>query len=321
MFGFACATPAVDMEEGETGMLGDCDKCDGGWADPEADLPPPSVSVGRAGFSADFAEFLESEYAEYAFEDGYGGWAPGSDGSLTHDPVVFVHGNGDQAQGGSFGGWSTSIAGFRSAGYAEGELYALTWGPGEATQVAAQYHSREHLEGIRAFMIAVLEYTGAERIDVVGHSMGVTLARKAILGGAANDALGGGAYNLGPSIASSVDVFVGIAGANLGLAACWYSGPTTPTCGATNGLYPGRLIWYQVVGRSSFLDDLNERTDPLADEVYSVWSPDDRIIGFGGLVWGEYTAQIPRQDGEIRFDDVGHFALRDEWETQLSLVE
>ena len=142
-----------------------------------------------------------------------------------------------------------------------------------------------------------------------------------MLGGAASDALGGGAYELGPSIAPRIDSFVGVAGANLGLAACWYTGPTTPTCGATNGLYPGRLFWGLVVGRSAFLEDLNERTDPLAADVYSVWSPGDNIIGFGGLVWGEYTAQIPSQDGEVRFEDLGHFALRDEWETQLSLLD
>ena len=316
-------------EDGEASMPGDCDKCDGGWADPEADLPPqpepqpdpPVTPVSAGEFSSTFAAFLATEYADYAFGEGYGGWEAGSDTTLTHDPVVFIHGNGDQAVGGSLGGWSASIAGFRSAGYADGELYAFTWGPADVSRVSSQYHSREHLQNVRAFLLAVLDYTGAERIDVVAHSMGVTLARKAILGGAARDALAGGAYDLGASIASRVDSFVGVAGANLGLAACWFSGPTTPTCGATNGLYPGRLVWYQVVGASAFLEELNGRSDRLANDVSSLWSPDDNIIGFDGLVWGNYTARIPGQDGEVRLDDVGHFALRDEWEVQLSLLD
>ena len=91
-------------------------------------------------------------------------------------------------------------------------------------------------------MNAVKGYTGATKVDIVTHSMGVTMMRKVIKGGAASDALDGGSYNLGSALTSSVDTFVGIAGANRGLVACYVSGPTTPTCGSTNGFYPGYLV-------------------------------------------------------------------------------
>ena len=81
---------------------------------------------------------------------------------------------------------------------------------------AYQYHSKPNPK-IRAFIQAVKAYTGATKVDIVTHSMGVTLTRKAILGGSGNDAANGGSYNLGSSLTSSVDTFVGIAGANWGL--------------------------------------------------------------------------------------------------------
>jgi len=39
------------------------------------------------------------------------------------------------------------------------------------------------LEYLRAFTEAVIAYTGAAKIDVIGHSMGVTLSRRVIKGG------------------------------------------------------------------------------------------------------------------------------------------
>lgn len=36
---------------------------------------------------------------------------------------------------------------------------------------------------LRKFIEAVLKYTGAEEIDLIAHSMGVTLSRRALKGG------------------------------------------------------------------------------------------------------------------------------------------
>ena len=44
-------------------------------------------------------------------------------------------------------------------------------------------HTCSHLMYIRRFIDAVLLYTGAEKIDVISHSLGVPLTRKALKGG------------------------------------------------------------------------------------------------------------------------------------------
>ena len=44
-------------------------------------------------------------------------------------------------------------------------------------------HSKEYNQYLRAFTEAVIKYTGAEKVDIIGHSMGVTFGRRVIKGG------------------------------------------------------------------------------------------------------------------------------------------
>lgn len=278
--------------------------------------------VAMSGITDHFYNWLNSQgYGGYDFarDDLSGGSYGGKTGNndpIQHDPVIFIHGNSDKAVGTGFGqtGWAESIAYFKNNGYTDAELYATTWGPADAANASDQYHSREHLTRIRAFIEAVLQYTGAARVDIVSHSMGVTLARKAIKGGSAHDAADGGYYNLGSPLTGSIDTFVGIAGANLGLTTCYLSGPTTPTCGSTNGLYPGYLYWgLGPYGVSDMLDDINTSSGYEGSYVYTIWSTVDEIIGYGNLVYGSYTSRIPGQDGEKVYTSVpyGHFNSKD----------
>lgn len=247
-------------------------------------------------------------------DDSYGGKASNNT-PVNREPVIFIHGNSDKALGTTFGqtGWTSSINYFLGQGYTTAELYAITWGPADAGQASDQYHSREYLTRIRAFMEAVLAYTGASKIDVIGHSMGVTLCRKAIKGGWAYDAAAGGWYNLGPSLTSQVDAFVGIAGGNQGLANCYLS-PTTPTCNDENGFYPGYL-WYGwgPYGVSDLIVDLNQSTGYEGDYRFSIWSTADQVIGYSCLVYGVNTCRIPGQTGEKAYFSYpyGHFNLKD----------
>lgn len=268
--------------------------------------------------TTDFQNWINANgYSSYNFNSGgnsFGGRAFAGE-AVVNQPVIFIHGNSDAANGNAFGmtGWTASRNYFISQGYKGAELYAITWGDNNPLYSANQYHSLPNLQRIRAFIQAVKAYTGASKVDIVTHSMGVTLTRKAILGGTGSDALNGGNYNLGASLTSSVDTFVGIAGANRGLVSCYSSGGTTPTCAATNGLYPGYLYFGFVTGVSNILTNMNSSSHYEGAFVYSMWSTVDEIIGYGNLVYGNYTSQIPGQNGEVRFNAVpyGHFNSKD----------
>jgi triacylglycerol lipase len=142
----------------------------------------------------------------------------------------------------------------------------------------------------------------------------VTLTRKAILGGSGNDAANGGSYNLGASLTSSVDTFVGIAGANWGLVSCNQTGGSTPTCAATNGLYPGYAAGSPPWGFSNILYDENYSAAHYeGTNVYTIWSTVDEVIGYGDVVYGRYTSRIPSQTGEVVFGAApyGHINSKD----------
>lgn len=287
------------------------------WSEPLGE--PARVSLDDAlGFTADFRRFLQEHgYAELDFPrtdlgvpNAYGGRVRAED-AVARDPVVFVHGNSDRGVDGPLGGFRASLLGFRAQAYAPHELYAFTWGAADERRAARQTHAREHVLRVRRFLEAVLAYTGARHIDVVAHSMGVTLARAAIAGTGLPDG-SGGTYDVGAPLTERIDVFLAIAGANLGLSSC-YAAAATPTCNAEDGFYPGtRVGTGPVVGRSRFLDALLARPSVEGAHRYVIYSPGDRILGPGALVWGEVTARLPNQDRELVLDSaLDHLDTRD----------
>jgi len=273
----------------------------------------------QSGLTSHFRQWLNSNgYGSYDFAQlslpggSYGGKQSNSD-VVNNEPVIFIHGNSDKAFGSESGqtGWTNSISYFLQNGYTQSEVYAITWGPANANLAAQQYHSKPYIERIRAFIQAVKAYTGKSKVDVVSHSMGVTLCRKAIKGGSGSDLLNGGSYNLGGSLTNSIDTFVGIAGANWGLTNC-ISLSGTPTCGATNGFFPGSYAtFFGPVGLSNILSDLNSSSGYEGRHVYSIWSSADQIVGYGCIVWGRNTCKVPGQDGQKSFSTLGHFGAKD----------
>ncbi len=268
------------------------------------------VSVSKdSRFSNDFKTWLNAHgYGKYDFAKGdvpsFGGRSkPGE--KLNNEPVIFIHGNSDSAAG-----WKGSIETFSKNGYKPSEMYAMTWGPQNPLLSGQQYHSEKYLEEVRAFIQAVKEYTGAKKVDVIGHSMGVTLARKAIQGGDGFDSGTHQKYNLGKPLTDSVDTFLGIAGANHGLASALWTGDFVPTTNTTDGLYPG----------SKFLNDINAVNHDEGAHVYSMWSNADELIGVG---LAGFTSPIPGEDGEKVYNTFpyGHMGLKDlTGEEQLSMV-
>lgn len=114
----------------------------------------------------------------------------GAAGPVSRTPVIFLHGNNDVpyaagtcsptngkvqllAQALADNGWSTS------------ELWALGYQGDQCdlgadnTKRARIAHSHQaNVPDLRRFVAAVLAYTGAKQVDIVGHSMGGTLARE-----------------------------------------------------------------------------------------------------------------------------------------------
>lgn len=111
----------------------------------------------------------------------------GAAGKLRRTPVVFLHGNNDTP-------FPTACNPFGSArafaqylvdnGYAPSEVWGLGYQGDQCdlltdqTLRSGEAHSTiANLPDLRRFVRAVLAYTGANQVDIVGHSLGVTLAR------------------------------------------------------------------------------------------------------------------------------------------------
>lgn len=188
---------------------------------------------------------------------GYGGFG-GGNCTATRTPVVFVHGNGENAVNWDAppavapSGYSVPTRSvyeeLRAQGYNDCELFGVTYlSYWERKAPQANYHKASKQRLIVDFIQAVKNYTGHSRVDVVGHSLGVSMALSGLT-----------RYNRW----NDVRRFVNIAGGIRGLKSCLYSGyanPLFPTCGAMNaydydtfGFYPSTGAWWAVYGRNDW---------------------------------------------------------------------
>ena len=231
---------------------------------------------------------------------------------LQRTPILFVHGNSDRATGGLFDGWAKVLPGYLRNGYRSSELYATSYGYPESMTVDEYTHSQINIMQVRRMMEAILEYTGSDTINVVAHSLGVTMARRAILGGLEVD-IDGSTYDIGQPLSESVDTFIGIAGANLGLASCTFA--VTEVCDDELGLYPGTWSNGDLENQSALLETLNSSEHYEGSRVYSIWGESDGLLGqdtmLDCLLYGTNTCRIPGQDDEYN-EYLNHFDIRDE---------
>lgn len=173
----------------------------------------------KVRFPADFPALTDSEWG-FAI-GGFGGTQAGE--APNHVPVIFVHGNNvDHAD------WYPVRDDFRAAGWSDQALWALSYnglGVNNGTALFRENPERdaEHTEmggdkvarvtsndanvpDLYAFIQAVRAYTGSQRFSLVGHSLGVTLARRTL--------------QVHPELRADLVAFVGIAGANHGTSFC-----------------------------------------------------------------------------------------------------
>jgi pimeloyl-ACP methyl ester carboxylesterase len=112
----------------------------------------------------------------------------GAAGAIVRTPVIFLHGNNDTpfpTACNPYGDVHAFAQYLADHGYSPSELWGLGYQGdqcdliGTPTNRSGVAHSTlANVPDLRAFVHAVLEYTGARQIDIVAHSLGVTLARE-----------------------------------------------------------------------------------------------------------------------------------------------
>jgi pimeloyl-ACP methyl ester carboxylesterase len=112
----------------------------------------------------------------------------GDVGPVTRTPVVFVHGNNDTpfpTACNPYGRMQAFAQYFADNGYATGELWGVGYQgdqcdlPADQTIRSGPAHTTAaNVPDLRRFVLAVLAFTGASEVDIVGHSLGVTVARE-----------------------------------------------------------------------------------------------------------------------------------------------
>ena len=156
-------------------------------------------------FAPDFPPLQDHEWG-YPI-GGWGGIAKGH--PLRHHPVIFVHGNTRDAGDWDDPGRSVKQQ-FVNAGYSMQELWAISYNGKSTRELSPASQCRTtnqaNVSDLAVFVKAVLAYTGSSKVDLVAHSLGVTLARAMLA-----------EY---PELADQVEDFVAIAGPNHGTTVC-----------------------------------------------------------------------------------------------------
>ena len=112
----------------------------------------------------------------------------GATGTPTRTPVVFVHGNNDTpfpTACNPYGRVQAFAKFLLDHGYAPNELWAVGYQgdqcdlPLDQTLRSGPAHTTSaNVPDVRAFVLAVLRYTGARQVDVVAHSLGSVIVRE-----------------------------------------------------------------------------------------------------------------------------------------------
>ncbi len=206
------------------------------------------------------------------------------------DNVVLVHGNA-----GAPADFSNTYNELRARGYATNQIFQPSWGNRYCP--SCNDHSGSEETPVENALIDAIASSCTGKIDIIGHSMGVTLAARQI-----------DKFALKPY----VDSFVGIAGAYRGLWSCgsypW--NVWTSTCGS-QGLSIGSPLLNSLAGKK-----------PGA-RAYSIKSNIDQIVCSTGVctVGGIHSSSIPGENASYTFS-TGHFGLLSNTATtQVNLIQ
>jgi triacylglycerol lipase len=257
-------------------------------AEPQAGhtMPPAALAL----FATDFPPINDCEWG-YRL-GGFGGDANPAHKTLHHTPVIFVHGNQADAEN-----WFLVRDAFRAAGYTDQEMYALSYNGLENGYAGAPTcctpspdstaywqntsppfyefccngghgaSDEPNVPDLYAFIHAVQAYTGSPQVDIVAHSLGVTITRETL--------------RLHPELRGDVLAAVMIAGANHGTTVCrgldtsYYGceeiAPGTPWLATLNagGEAPGPTHWMSVYNGADNTDPFFEAVPGVFDDTQS----------------------------------------------------
>lgn len=198
--------------------------------------------------------------------------------AMCKDTVVLVHGNAASPSS-----WNNTYNALINQGYQSADIFRPNWG--SKACAACNNHNGSEETPVRNALIDAINQSCTGKVDVIGHSMGVTLAIQQI------DKL---------NASTNIDSFVGIAGALKGLRSCgtYPFNVWTSTCG-----------YYGLSINSPLLNSI--ANVPIASKIYSIKSFTDQIVCSTGIctVGGIHSSQIQGENDSFSYV-LGHFGLQ-----------
>ena len=216
----------------------------------------------------------------------------GAAGAVIRTPVVFIHGNNDTpfpTACNPFGSMQGFAQFFADSGYSTAELWGIGYEgdqcdlSGDPLRRSSIAHTNAaNVPDLRRFVAAVLKFTGAREVDIVAHSLGVTIAREWIR---QDDA------------ARTVRRFVAIDGPNHGIINCspdplnYYQAP------ASGGFTPSSEVCVELGSPDTpFLRRLNKGDDTPGPTKYLVIRNADTSFVYFSLQDGPFFPAVPAKD-------------------------
>lgn len=215
----------------------------------------------------------------------------GAAGPVTRTPVIFVHGNNDTPFPTACNpvlGWMQRFAQyFADSGYATSELWGIGYegdqcdlGADPTRRSSIAHTNAANVPDLRRFVKAVLAYTGAKEVDIVAHSLGVTITREWIRQDDAE---------------RIVRRFVAIDGPNGGIINCSPNAANYYQLPASGGFTPGSEVCVELGSpNTEFLKRLNhDRQDRVPTLV--IRNADASFVYFS-VQDGRFFPPVPAED-------------------------
>jgi pimeloyl-ACP methyl ester carboxylesterase len=227
----------------------------------------------------------------------------GAAGRVTRTPVVFLHGNNDTpfpTACNPFGYVHNLAQYFADHGYAPSDLWGLGY-QGDQCDAAANpllksgdsHSTVANVPDLDRYVRAVLAYTHARRVDIVGHSLGVTLARE---------------WMRADHAAHLVRRLVAIDGPNHGIVNCSPSPFNYFQLAALGGFTPSSAICREYgAADTSLLTRLNRGNESKPTQTLVIRNADTSFVYFSAQD-GPFFPPVPAQDSHGNAHDFSHSA-------------